>query len=368
MEKIDDYLDKIATKVLSESARIAEGIPYIPENGRYTDMGQEDIAWWTNGFFGGLLWQLYHHTGKEAFKSHAERIEVRLDQALDEFVELHHDVGFMWLHTAVANYRATGNEKSRVRGLKAASVLASRFNSKGQFIRAWNEDKTGWIIIDSMMNIPLLHWASAELNDPRFKQFAIAHADTVQQYLIRKDGSSAHIGSFNPESGDFIEWIGGQGFSSDSAWSRGQAWAIYGFALSYRHTNNDDYLNTAIQVANYFLANISQTNDVPAVDFKAPAIEEDTDTSAGMIAACGLLELSRLLPKEQGKIYKAAAEKMLTAVLEGYTDFSVETDGLVSGGAVDYHGKEGKNVGLVYADYFLIEALLKLKETEMDLW
>lgn len=368
MERMDDYLDKITAKVLKESARNEDSIPYIPENGRYTDMGQEDIAWWTNGFFGGLLWQLYHYSGKEELRTHAERIEERLDQALEEFVDLHHDVGFMWLHTAVANYRKTGNEKSKVRGLKAASVLASRFNSNGQFIRAWNEDKTGWVIIDSMMNIPLLHWAAAELDDPRFKQLAIAHANTIQHYLIRKDGSSAHIGSFDPESGEFIEWIGGQGYSADSAWSRGQGWAIYGFALSYKHTGDTSYLNTAIQVANYFLANSAQTDYVPAIDFKAPLIEEDTDTSAAMIAACGLIELSRQLPKEQGKLYKKGAERLLIAVLEEYTDLSVETDGLVNGGAVDYHSKEGKNVGLVYADYFLIEALLKLKKAEMDLW
>ncbi|MBL1226994.1 glycoside hydrolase family 88 protein [Enterococcus sp. BWR-S5] len=368
MEKIDEYLDRITAKVLSECARNEGSIPYIPENGRYTDMGQEDIAWWTNGFFGGVLWQLYHYTGKEELKAHAEQIETKLDQALEEFIDLHHDVGFMWLHTAVANYRKTGNEQSKVRGLKAAAVLASRFNSNGQFIRAWNEDKTGWIIIDSMMNIPLLHWATTELDDPRFKQLAIAHADTVQQYLIRKDGSSAHIGSFNPENGEFIEWIGGQGYSSDSAWSRGQGWAIYGFVLSYKHTGDIDYLNTAIRVANYFLASSSQTAYVPAIDFKAPVIEEDTDTSAAMIAACGLIELSQTLPKEQGKVYKKGAVRMLTAVLEAYTDFSTETDGLVRGGAVDYHSKEGKNVGLVYADYFLIEALLKLKEAEMDLW
>lgn len=368
MEKIDHYLDKIAEKVLHESARLNGGIPYIPEDGHYTDIGKEDIAWWTNGFFGGLLWQLYHYTENEAFRSYAEQIEERLDRALEEFVDLHHDVGFMWLHTAVANYRKTENGKSRVRGLKAASILSSRFNSNGHFIRSWNEEKTGWVIIDSMMNIPLLHWAAVELKDPRFKQIAIAHADTVQQYLIREDGSSAHIGSFDPESGDFIEWIGGQGFSSDSAWSRGQSWAIYGFALSYKHTGNTNYLNTAIQVANYFLANSAQTNNIPVIDFKAPPINADTDTSAGMIAACGLLELSRSLSKEHGKLYKDTALQLLSAVLDSYTDFSIETDGLVMGGAVDYHGKEGKNVGLVYADYFLIEALLKLKDSEMDLW
>lgn len=368
MEWIDDYLDKIATKVLAECKRMPDGIPYIPENGKYSDMADTDIAWWTNGFYPGMLWQLHAYTGKEMFMDQAERVEAQLDTALAEFIGLHHDVGFMWLHTAVANFRQTSSSPSRIRGLKAASLLASRFNLAGRFLRAWNKEHTGWIIIDSMMNIPLLYWASQELRDPRFKQLAIAHADTVQSNLIRPDGSSGHIASFDAESGEFIELIGGQGYDAQSAWSRGQAWALYGFALSYKHTKRPDYLETALRTANYFIANISETEYVPRIDFKAPATTNDTDTSAGLIACCGLLEIAKFVPECQQALYRNAAIKMVKAILENYCDFDPLTDGIVQGGTVAYHDLEGRNVSLIYSDYYLVECLLKLKGEVLDLW
>ncbi|MEQ7214742.1 glycoside hydrolase family 88 protein [Enterococcus asini] len=368
MDWVDEYLDMTITKVLAECQRMPKGIPYIPEKGRYLDMAQKDISWWTNGFYGGLLWQLYHYTGEEEFRLRAEEIEAELDQAMDDFVGLHHDVGFMWLHTAVANYRKTGSEKSQLRGLKAASLLASRFNLQGSFLRAWNEDKTGWIIIDSMMNIPLLYWASQETKDPRFEQLAKAHANTVEQYLIRKDGSSGHIASFDPITGSFIEQIGGQGYDADSAWSRGQSWAVYGFSLSYKYTQESHYLDTAIAVANAFLTNVAESGYIPKIDFKAPATTQDHDTSAGLIASCGLLEIAKYVPQPQKELYTQGAIKIIRQTLEQFGNFDPEVDGIVYGGAVAYHDELGKDVSLVYSDYFMVEALLKLKQAELDLW
>lgn len=360
------YLAQIETKVQAEIARLGAGIPYLPVDGKYPDIGSEDISWWTNGFFGGLLWQLYHYTKNPLYKEKAIQIEERLDQAMDEFEELHHDVGFMWLHTAVAHYRETGDQAARLRGLKAANILAARFNLKGGFLRAWNQDHYGWTIIDSMMNIPLLYWASRESLDPRFKQIACAHADTVAEYLIRNDASVGHIGSFDPEGGEFLRLVGGQGYDDASAWSRGQSWALYGFALSYRHTKNPVYLDVAKEVANYFLANVAATGFIPRIDFKAPATTEDTDTSAGMIAACGLLELAELVAPYEAETYRDGAKEILTNTMTAYGDFDPETDGIISGGAVAYH--QEKNVRLIYADYFLIEALLRSNNQQADLW
>lgn len=369
MENVENILAKATAKILDESQRLGEGIPYLPaEDGKYDDIGARDIAWWTNGFFAGTLWQLYSYTKNEAFRRHAEVIEERLDQAMDEFYGLHHDVGFMWLHTSVANYRITENEKAKLRGLKAANMLAGRYNPKGQFIRAWNDDKTGWAIIDCLLNIPLLYWATEETGDPRFKEIAMNHADTVEKYVIRKDGSSGHIASFDPATGEFIELIGGQGYDGQSAWSRGQSWALYGFTLSYKHTQKELYLETALRVANYFIANVEQTNNIPRVDFKAPVIDQDTDTSAALIASCGLLELASVLPPYQGQMYKQAAENIIQAVIENFADFGNEIDGIVAGGAVAYHEPEGMNTRLIYSDYYLVEALLRLENKQVDLW
>ncbi|MDH6363973.1 unsaturated chondroitin disaccharide hydrolase [Enterococcus sp. PF1-24] len=361
-------LDKIQHKVICEIERLGEGIPYIPDAGKYKDMKEEDISWWTNGFFAGMLWHLYQYSGNEIFSKKAIQIEQILDQAMEDFFDLHHDVGFMWLHTAVANYRITKNSDSYLRGMKAASILAARFNHNGNYLRAWNDTYDGWTIIDSMMNIPLLYWASNELNDPRYSAIATLHAETIQKNLIRSDGSVGHIGNFDSLTGEFLELLGGQGFSGESAWSRGQAWAIYGFALSYKYTKKETFLKTAQQVAHYFLANVASTDYVPAIDFKAPDIQLNTDTSASVIAACGLLEISEHLPDEEKHIYVSGAEKVLQAVLGNYCNFDDQLDGIVEGGAVAYHHPGEKNVALIYSDYFLVEALLKISKQATDLW
>lgn len=364
-----EQLAKAAEKVLVELDRLAGGIPYLPdENGLYTDIGAKDIAWWTNGFWGGLLWQLAQETQDDRFKVAAENVEARLNEALFDFNGLHHDVGFMWLHTAVANYRLTGNIKSRTTGLHTATILAGRFNVKGDFIRAWNEDKTGWVIIDSMMNIPLLHWASQELNDPRFSEIAEKHADTIQKYMVREDGSVGHIGSFNPDTGDFIEQIGGQGYAADSSWSRGQSWAIYGFALSYHHTSKQAYLETAKKVANTFIANVALTDYIPLVDFKAPAVPVVYDTSAGLIAACGMLEIAQFVSEDEKVLYQTAAIKLIQAIADKYADWDLSRDAIIGGGTEAYHTPETYHVPLVYSDYFFVEALLRLLNKALFIW
>ena len=219
--------EKLDQKLKKECERIGNKIPYIPENGHYEqDLGESDIAWWTNGFWGGLMWQMYHATGDEVYKEKAENVEKRLDQSLEEYEGLYHDVGFMWMHTAVADYRLTG-------GRHAANLLAGRFNILGNFIRAWNDDKAGWMIIDCLMNLSLLYWASETDQDPRFTAIAKRHADKAMEVLLRKDGSANHIGILDPENGEVLEFPGGQGYGEGSSWSRGQSWALYGFAISY---------------------------------------------------------------------------------------------------------------------------------------
>lgn len=133
--------EKLEVKIAAQNERLGSKMPYIPENGRYKDMGEENLTWWTNSFWCGILWQAYHATGKQAYADNAAATEARLDRALEEYVKLDHDIGFMWLHTAVADYRLTGNEKSKLRGIRAAAVLASRFQPAGSYFRAWNQDR-----------------------------------------------------------------------------------------------------------------------------------------------------------------------------------------------------------------------------------
>lgn len=182
-----------------------------------------------------------------------------------QYYGLHQDVGFMWLPTSVANYKITGNEDSRKRALHAANLLAGRFNLAGGFIRAWNDseklDTRDWAIVDCMMNLPLLYWASEETSNPQFKQIAIVHADTAMKASVKPDGSVHHIVEFNPFLGGVVKTYDGQGYEGGSSWARGQAWALYGFMMSYMHTQKVEYLHTAQRVAHYFIANIGKWCD-----------------------------------------------------------------------------------------------------------
>lgn len=152
--------ERLERKIDAQNKRLGSMMPYIPVNGRYEDMGEEHLAWWTNSFWSGILWQAYHATGKQAYADNAAAVEERLDRALEEYAGLDHDVGFMWLHTAVAHYRLTGNEQSRLRGIHAAAVLASRFQPAGNYFRAWNHGEDSVAIVDCLMNLPILYWGS----------------------------------------------------------------------------------------------------------------------------------------------------------------------------------------------------------------
>ncbi|WP_438763637.1 glycoside hydrolase family 88 protein [Enterococcus sp. AZ194] len=365
----EEVLRLATQKIKRETSRLDGATPYIPYDGLYSDVAKErGLDWWTNGFWGGLLWQLFHTTKDNEFKEAAIQQERRLDEALYSFRDIHHDVGFMWLHTAVAHYRECGDEQAYRTGLHVATLLLGRFNVDGNYIVAWNDQKPGWVIIDSMMNIPLLYWASNETKDPRFKKVAKRHADTIAKHLVREDGSVGHIASFDSESGDFIEQIGGQGYGPDSAWSRGNAWAIYGFALSYHHTKNEYYLAIAKRVANYFIGSISETDHVPLVDFRAPKEPVIYDTSAGVCAACGLLEIAKWVPDTEKDYYERTAIKILKTIENKYANWSLDEDGIIGGGTEAYHRPATYEVPLIYSDYFFIEGILRLLDRDLFIW
>ena len=199
---ISDTMDKIREKIGWVSEKNKDKIPYTTdENGDYDDRSDmtkkwnadDGLNWWTNGFWGGIMWLLYQDTKDERYTAIARTCGRKLEQTFSDFYGLHHDVGFMFMPTAVADYRITGNEEAKKTALHAANLLAGRFNPQGNFIRAWNDspdqDTRGWAIIDCMFNISLLYWASEETGDPRYRQIAMRHADSVMTHFIRQDGS-----------------------------------------------------------------------------------------------------------------------------------------------------------------------------------
>lgn len=369
---------KIKEKELKVAGRTLNKIPYTAVDGVFDDWTSKNLCWWTNGFWGGMMWQLYGATKEDIYKKRAMELEDKLDGNLMNYNGMDHDSGFKWLTTSHASMLLTDNKESRNRLLLSAANLAGRFNPAG-FIRAWNDDKgdnAGWAIIDCLMNLPLLYIASELTGDPRFKKIAMIHADTAIKHFVREDGSARHIVIFDPETGDFLDEPGGQGYGKGSVWTRGQSWALYGFTMSFLHTGQKRYLETAVRCADFFAKNTPQNGRIP-VDFRQPAEPDYTDSCAASIGASGLLLLSRTLRNEGKDIidgaesvadrYEETALRILHYLTDNDSDFDPETDNILRSCTAAYHDKEHE-FPIIYGDYYLIEAIFRITGEETYIW
>ncbi|MCR5742317.1 MAG: glycoside hydrolase family 88 protein [Lachnospiraceae bacterium] len=375
MEEINNWADEALEKLIKKmpvvATRNSGRIPYLTKDGLYEDMSEAGYCWWTNGFWGGVLWQMHNLTGDELYLREAKILEEKLDRNLMDPFGMDHDSGFKWLLTAVADYKITKDDKAFKRGLLAAENMAGRFNLAGGYIRAWNDNgdgsNAGTAIIDCMMNLPLLYWASSVTRDPRFSQIAKAHAQTTINNFIRPDYSVIHIGRFDSTTGEFLGSEGGQGMAEGSSWTRGQAWALYGFTMSYLHTRNNKYLGVACRIADRFIERIPENYHIP-VDFDQPYECAWEDSSAAAIAACGLLKLSECVHYEsEKKNYKNTGEMLLKTLYDELSNWDDSVDYIIDNCSVAYHDKE-HNFPMVYGDYYFIEGLLRLKGKDIFLW
>ena len=387
---IDEAVIKIQEKMSWVSDKNKNKIPYTTNSdGSYDDRSDETINWgftdgldwWTNGFWGGIMWLLYQGTNDQKYAEYAKISEEKLEKTIENFYGIHHDVGFMFQPTAAMNYRLTGNKNSRRICIHSANILAGRFNPAGNFIRAWNShgdeeykdcttienDVRGWAIVDCLMNLSQLYWATKETNDPRFYNIAVRHADTTMKYFVRDDGSVKHIVEFNPETGEVVKNYAGQGYDENSSWSRGQAWGLYGFIISYIHTNKQEYLDIAKKIAHYCISNLREDGLVP-IDFRQPLAPAWEDSCGACIMASGLLEIARYVPELEREIYRKAALKILKGIYDLRTDWSENCDAIVLNCSSAYHDEKGRHINMVYADYFFIEAIYKLKGIGLFVW
>ncbi|MGG1517583.1 glycoside hydrolase family 88 protein [Paenibacillus oryzisoli] len=365
---IKETWNRIADKIAVTSERIKDSMPYTTKNGVYDDCQTDDASWWTNTFWTGILWHMYKATGQESYKQYAQSIEAKMDAVLHGYDELHHDVGFMWLLSSVMNYELTGDDQSRKRAMLAANTLSARANIAGGFIRAWNGDNNaGWAIIDCMMNIPLLFWASEQAKDDRFKHIGVMHADKTLKHFLREDGSLNHIVIFDPNTGEMLDNPGGQGVKSGSSWSRGQGWALYGFSQAYNWTKKPEYLQAVKRIAHYVLSCLAVNNYVPLCDYRQPADSQLLDSSAGALAACGLIEIAKAVPEDEQALYLESAVRILKALSEHCAVWDLSDECLLTDGTSAYHSDpEGRyhvhNGALIYGDFYFVEAVAKLKE------
>jgi len=325
---------------------------------------------WTSGFFPGTMWHMYDLTGAEKWKKYAVKYTLRLDSI--KYMTCHHDIGFIIGCSYGNAYRITKNPAYKAVIIEAAKSLSTRFRPAAGVIQSWDENR-GWqakrawmcpVIIDNMMNLELLFKASDLSGDASFKKIAISHADQTMVNHFRKDYSCYHVVDYDKVKGGVRSKCTAQGYSNESAWARGQAWALYGYTICYRETKDKKYLDFVSRIYNYIFSNKNMPDDlVPYWDFNAPNIpNEPRDASAAAVMASALYELSTLGKPE----YKKTADKIMESLSGPAYLAIVGTNSnfllMHSVGSIP-HGNE-IDVPLNYADYYFLEALAKKRNLE----
>jgi unsaturated chondroitin disaccharide hydrolase len=319
---------------------------------------------WVGGHWAGLIWLAFAYSQDPNLEMAARSWAARLLPR--QFDTTTHDLGFLFELSHILGHKMTGDDSFIAPAMQAAESLSQRFNPRGRYFQAWkpldaSPEYRGRAIVDTMMNLDLLFWASQQAVDPQFSQMAEAHARTVMKYQIRADYTTSHVIDFDPESGEFIKQDTHQGLSANSCWSRGQAWAVYGFGDCYRETGDPIFLETARNLAEYALENLP-ADLVPYWDYYSPEIPNDVrDSSAASILASGLLNLAALENNPDKAIYWCnQAKATLKSLWENYTSIGTDIPSvLIHGTRSKPHGM--MDHGLIYGDYYFLEALLKLK-------
>lgn len=322
---------------------------------------------WCSGFYPGILWYAYEESGDEVLKNKAIKFTETL-KTIAYSPARNHDIGFQLYCSYGNGYRLTGKQNYKEILLAAADTLATLYNPKVGSILSWPSQIKRYkhnTIIDNMMNLELLFWASKNGGDKSLYDIAKSHAEQTMKYLVREDGSAFHVGSFDIETGAFLQGYTHQGYANESMWARGQGWGIYGFAMAYRETGDSNFLNTAIKLSDKFLERLPE-DGIPFWDFDDPKIPNaPKDASAAAVAACGLMELSGLVQDEKLKSKYFNAGKKLVEILSSSAYLShAKNDALLLHSTGNHPKNKEMDVPIIYADYYYMEALLRLKKLE----
>ncbi|HHQ4645950.1 TPA: hypothetical protein ACSP3W_004303 [Aeromonas veronii] len=366
---------KIVNKISDNMPIIGISNPKIGRPDQTWDMCEP--GYWVAGFYVGELWLAYMLTGEQKFANHARARYPFFNHLLNEPELINHDLGFLFSLSAVADFKLTGNQDARQLALRAAEALRAQFQQMGEFIQAWpltkanverrNELAAGRMLIDSFENMALLFWAAEETGVKSFYDVAKAHSSTAVRHLIREDGSTFHTFKFDPATQAPICGETLQGYSDNSAWSRGQAWAIHGLSQIYKYTQDNLFLDAARMVADYALQNLNDDGLCPW-DYLAP-VESRTiiDSSACAITCAGLAALSELDPIH-GPRYKNEARALFDALTLKCSLLDVPSaQGLLDYGAYFVTRGDMKAM-LPYGDYFYLEAAIRLQHKHDLFW
>ncbi|MGX6592300.1 glycoside hydrolase family 88 protein [Cetobacterium ceti] len=331
----------------------------------------EDWDDWTVGFWTGMLWLSYEVTKKSQYRKIAEYQMRAYKYRMENKIHVnHHDLGFLYSLSAVAQQRITGSKVAKEVGIAAAEHLMGRFKEKGEFIQAWGDlnDPTAYrLIIDCNMNVPLLFWASEVTGDNKYKEIATKHINTAASVVVREDSSTHHTYYFDPETGKPLRGVTAQGFSDDSAWARGQAWGVYGFPLAYSYTQDPKFITLYKRVTNYFLNKLPEDNVCYWDLVFGDGSGEYRDTSAAAIAVCGILEMDKYLDDSDPdkKIYRNAAMAIMKSLIEKYTTKDLEySNGLLTQAVYSIPHNSGVNECNIWGDYYFLEALVRIMKPD----
>ena len=334
--------------------------------------------YWTTGFWTGEIWLAYEYSHDTKLKKAAEMQVNSFLERIDKKIEVdHHDMGFLYSPSCVAAYKLTGSQKGWEAAVKAADQLVTRFHPIGGFIQAWgpmNAPENYRLIIDCLLNLPLLYWASEETGEPHYKEIADQHIHTAINNVIREDYSTWHTFFFDMETGQPDHGETCQGYKNDSAWARGQAWGIYGCALAYKYLKEDTYIQLFENVTQYYINHLPK-DLVPFWDLTfTDGSDEPRDSSSASIAVCGLLEMAKYVDSNKAKDYQSIAKKIMKSVVDSYAVKDHETsNGLVLhstySNRTPYNTCDHKGVDEcnIWGDYFYMEALTRLY-TEWNLY
>lgn len=355
--------------------RFGEQFPHVSKDGRHYELNANTD--WTDGFWSGILWLSYEYTGDRRFRDAAVRTVDSFRRRLEENPASldHHDIGFLYSLSSQAGWIIEKDEAARQLTLQAADVLLKRWREKPQLIQAWGPENDpengGRIIIDCLMNLPLLYWAFKQTGEEKYREIAEIHAEKSRRYLVRGDDSSYHTFYFDPLTGDAVRGGTHQGYRDGSTWTRGQAWGIYGFVLAYRALGRPEFLETSKRMARYFIDRVPEDH-VVYWDFDAPQVPETKrDSSASAIAAAGMLELIGHMAADDPlrDELQEAVHRSMSSLARNYAPDPASGDhGFIRHGSYSVRGGASPDDYTIWGDYFYLEALMRLEKGLPGYW
>jgi len=371
LQVYDRACDRIASVATRHDG--TGNFPHVTDGARWRTWpadiyaGWEGDKWshgnWTCGFWVGLLWLAYLRTRESRFETWARSFgDLVAPRQSDSNT---HDIGFVFYPSFALGAWVTGDDKLRAPAIEAAKTLVTRFNPLGGYLQAWgpldHPLARRSTAIDTMMNLPLLWWAAHETGEHGFAEVARVHAETSARYYLRPDGSSFHTFEFDPESGQAIGGGTYQGADTDSAWSRGIAWGIAGWALAYREHRDEFFLEAAERAAAYYVGAVP-ADLVPPWDFTDQSPTAPKDSSATAIVANGFLVLAEMHPDPLKRAYyRALAEAMVASMASGYTDWETEEqEGILLHSAYSVPHQEGVDSAVMWGDWYFLRAVAAL--------